>query len=130
MRRFAPACAGAPHAHVDAMSHETRNERPRAEPEIIPPGATPRGARPRVRVFVGRADATGHAPFKAPGPFTIAAVLLGLGLLVGLVLFLALGALLIALPVLAVVLSAAVAFGVLRRSFRRRGRAGSPVRRF
>ena len=113
------------------MSHEPFSERPRVEPEIIPPGgAAARGStRPRVRVFVAGADASGRTPFRVPSPFAIAAALLGMGLVVGLVLFLALGALLIALPVLAVALSAAVAFGVLRASFRRHVQKGFPVRR-
>lgn len=116
------------------MSFDRDPTRPGAEPEIIPPGAAMREPRPgrgepRVRVFIAGTDPSGRVRLKVPGPFTIAAVLLGLGLLVGLLLFLALGALLIVLPVTAVVLSLLIAAGVLRRSFRGGSRRNVPRRR-
>ena len=113
------------------MTHDRDTIHPHVEPEIIPPGAAPRGnARPagtgpRIRVFVAGSGPAGRGQFRMPGPFTIAAVVLGAGLLLGLLLFLVLGALLIALPVLVVAFSAALATVVVRGWFRRRARGRS-----
>lgn len=117
----------------DSRLNEPFSEIPGIEPEIIPPRRSRAGAptygssarssagdRPRLRVFVLGGKGAGPRGFKVPGPLTIAAILLGAGLLVGLVLFLALAALLIALPLLAVTASAAIAGAVLRGWWHRR----------
>lgn len=114
------------------MSYEPRPERPRVEPEIFPPGAPPPrrgGAGPRI--FVAAAGPRGgRFGVRTPGPLMIAAVLLGFGLFLGLVLFVVLGAMLIALPVLAILLSATFAAAVLRGWLTRRsGRRPVVLRR-
>jgi hypothetical protein len=100
----------------------TRPENPRSEPEIIPPGHTggwpPRGG-PHVWISI---DRDGHRTYvKPPGPFTIVLAVVGLILVVAVVLMLVLGALLIWVPVVAVIAAVFVVVGFLRGYFRRLG---------
>jgi hypothetical protein len=92
-------------------------ERPRAEPEIIPPDRSGRsdgryspwraggfsGARTTQRIYVTRL-----------GPFGIALLLLAIAAIVTIILIAALGAVLIWIPIVAIV----VVFGGLLRLFR------------
>jgi hypothetical protein len=89
------------------------NERPKQEPEIIPPGRAERG-RPRRRVF---ANSTEHIYVGKPPPFGIILVVLITGLLSAAMLILLLGAFLIALPVIVVFITAAIVAGLLRMYF-------------
>jgi hypothetical protein len=93
-------------------------ERPRVEPEIIPPDRSPnaggqhggwppygsRQSRGSQRIFVGRI-----------GPFGFAIFLLAVGLFAALLLLLLIGAALIWIPVVAVLLVIAAISGVFRR---------------
>jgi len=91
-------------------------ERPRAEPEIIPPDRTARrdrGGGPPYeyartqsshRIYVGRI-----------GPFGFALIMLIAGLLAGLLLLALIGAALIWIPVVAVLVVIAAISGLLRR---------------
>ena len=75
-----------------------RRPNPRSEPEIIPPGAEPRP--PRV-------------------PFSFILVILIVGLMSAALLVLLMGALLVALPAIIVLVTAALVVGLLRMYFQR-----------
>jgi hypothetical protein len=89
-------------------------ERPRLEPEIIPPERNRRESdwrqdawRPYIsthRIYVGRL-----------GPFGVALLMLIVGILVAVILLAVLGAILIWIPILALLLAAGVMFRLLRR---------------
>jgi hypothetical protein len=88
-------------------------ERPRSEPEIIPPDRSGRGGWPpdgygqsrgTQRVFVGRV-----------GPFGIALLMLGIAAIVGIILLVILGAVLLWIPVVVVAVIAAAIAGLFRR---------------
>jgi putative flippase GtrA len=92
----------------------TRSERPRSEPEIIPPGDADTRAR---WSFDGRGT---HRVYVARvGPFGF--VLLGfvIATLVGLLLLFLLGAFVILIPLAGLLLAVAVVTSFLRGSFRR-----------
>jgi hypothetical protein len=101
-----------------------RPERPRAEPEILPPD---RGGRPDDGRFGGRGPNWPPPPFGYTargthrvfvgriGPLGFALLLLAIGLLGALMLFILIGAALIWIPVVAVLLVAAAIGGLFRR---------------
>jgi hypothetical protein len=92
-------------------------DRPRVEPEIIPP-AHP-DARRRVRMYAdGRS--TGRIYVAQVGPFGFAMAALALAIVAALALLLVLGAFVILIPLAGLVLAVAVAFSMFRGSFRRR----------
>jgi hypothetical protein len=89
-------------------------EQPRSEPEIIPPGdsrlrsdwrASSDGSR---RIYVARI-----------GPFGIALLAIGLGVVAASILLLFIGAFLVMLPFAGVFLAAAIIIGLLSGPFRR-----------
>ena len=100
-----------------------RPERPRAEPEIIPPD---RGGGPDDRRFGGRGPAW-PPPFGTAagrtqrvfigriGPFGFALLFLVIGMLAAVLLFILIGAALIWIPVVAVLLVVAAIGGLFRR---------------
>lgn len=94
-------------------------ERPRAEPEIIPPDRT--GREPDWRRYGWQANAT---PFAGQthriyvsriGPFGIALFMLIVGVVIAVILLAVLGAVLIWIPVLALLVAAGAIFRLLRR---------------
>ncbi|PZA10593.1 hypothetical protein DNX69_14625 [Rhodopseudomonas palustris] len=93
-------------------------ERPRYEPEIIPPGQThdPMGTRIFIdqntteRVFVGKV-----------GPLGLFLMALVIGAVIAVVLVLLLGAFLLWIPVVGLLIAAGVVAGVLRPLFSRNG---------
>jgi hypothetical protein len=87
-------------------------EKPRSEPEIIPPGRAERD-RPRTRVHTERVY-IGKLP-----PLSIILVVLITGLLSAAMLILLLGAFLIVLPVVVLFVTAAIIAGLLRIYFQR-----------
>jgi hypothetical protein len=96
------------------------NRRP--EPEIIPPdrtGARSRHGRSGVWISIDRGDGR-HTYVKQPGPFTIVLVVVGLILVVALIVMLVLGALLIWVPVVAVIAAGAIMVAFVKSYFRRR----------
>ena len=75
-------------------------ERPRSEPEIIPPergGESPRD-QPHIWVWTSD-DGMRHARVRLPGPFTIFLVMAFAALAAGVILIVALGAVLLWIPV-------------------------------
>ena len=83
-------------------SDQGPSDRPRSEPEIIPPD--PRGggrsdSQPHVWVWVADRDGMRRANVTLPGPFTIFLALALVTLVVGGILVLVLGAVLIWIPI-------------------------------
>ncbi len=99
-----------------------RAERPRHEPEIIPPGESARGRTSFESIFIRveeGADGIRRVTLKRPGPFTIALILLGVGLAVALF-FVVLSALvLLWIPIVVAGILFAVFSGSLRGYWRR-----------
>jgi hypothetical protein len=90
-------------------------ERPRIEPEIIPPGDT------RVRWQASFDErATQRIYVARLGPFGFAMVALAVAFLAAVILILLLGAFLIWIPIAGLLLAIAVVTSMLRGSFRRR----------
>jgi hypothetical protein len=98
-----------------------RPETPRSEPEIIPPdhlgGRRTRGES-RVWISIDRGDGR-RTHIKQPGPFTIVLAVAGLILVVALIVMLVLGALLIWVPIAAVIAVGAIIMAALKGYFRR-----------
>jgi hypothetical protein len=91
--------------------------RPRAEPEIIPPGEADLHSRRGARAaFEGRG--TQRIYVARVGPFGFAMAALAVALLAAAVFLLVLGAFVILIPLAGLVLAAAVLFGLFRGSFR------------
>jgi hypothetical protein len=100
---------------------EDRNlpKRPRVEPEIIPPDRTQREAdwrqqdgRPYVSTFAGE---TQRIYVGRLGPFGIALLMLIVGVLAAVILLAALGAVLLWIPIVALLVAAGAIFRLLRR---------------
>lgn len=94
-----------------------RPERPRSEPEIIPPGAQARGNRrgfDSVFISIDERDGIRRIVLKRPGPFAIALGLLALGLIVAVIFLLLAGIVLIWIPVVVAGLLLALAAGAIR----------------
>jgi hypothetical protein len=94
--------AAPPHIAEMNDDHRPRVERPRVEPEIIPPNAR-RGSRGAfenlfVRVEEGD-DGIRRIQIKKLGPVTLALILLGVGLAVGIVFLLLAGLVLLWIPI-------------------------------
>jgi hypothetical protein len=97
-------------------------ETPRAEPEIIPPGAPdPRQERVEADAWMSFSDAYGRRRiYRAkPGPIAVALTLLALGLFTAAALVFFLGFFLLWLPVAGVLVGAAVVTALLRGPSRR-----------
>jgi hypothetical protein len=92
-------------------------DRPRAEPEIIPPGAPLRS--PGMNGFADSGFAQRIYIAKI-GPFGIILLALAIGVVSVGILILLLGAFLIWIPVIGLLVAAAMISGVLRSHFRRR----------
>ncbi len=100
-----------------------RREEPRSEPEIIPPdrgGKRPPRGGSRVWISIDRGDGR-RTYVKQPGPFTIVLAIVGLILVVAVVVMLLLGALLIWVPIAAVIAVGAIVVAFLKGYFRRLG---------
>lgn len=96
-------------------------EKPRFEPEILPPDddEPAHGSRPRVFVFVDENGRPRFASLRPPGPLTIMLALVILGAIAASVLVLVLGFVLIWIPA-AILVIAALAFSSHIRSAWRR----------
>ena len=90
-----------------------QGEEPRSEPEIIPPGHAKRGPTRMGDAHVGRIFI---AKF---GPFGTILLTLVVGLLSAVLMVLLFGALLVALPAVVLIVTAAIVAGILRVYFQR-----------
>ena len=101
------------------MAHYSdRPERPRLEPEIIPParGRRESGWQYDVREpYPPGAGAAHRIYFAKSGPFGLAILMLIIGFVAGVVLLAVVGALLVWIPILALLVSAGVIYRLLRR---------------
>ncbi|UYO44439.1 hypothetical protein KQX63_24355 [Rhodopseudomonas palustris] len=93
-------------------------ERPRYEPEIIPPGQThdPMG----TRIFIDQ-NTTEHVFVGKVGPLGLFLMALAIGAVIAVVLVLLLGAFLLWIPVVGLLIAAGLVAGVLRPWFSRNG---------
>jgi hypothetical protein len=95
-------------------------EKPRAEPEVIPPSGDDRqseSSAAHIRVFV---DAHGirHIHVSRLGPLGIFVLALMIGILIAIILILLLGVFLIWIPLFGLLVAAAIISGLLRVYFR------------
>jgi hypothetical protein len=93
------------------------SERPRVEPEIIPPG-DPRLRKGNARMWQS-ADGTQRIYVARVSPFGFALGALVVGLIAALVFLFVLGAFVILLPLAGLILAAVILNGLLRGPFRR-----------
>jgi hypothetical protein len=102
-----------------AMAHYSdRPERPRLEPEIIPPARSRRepGWQHDVWEPYGPNAGTTHRLYVGKlGPFGLAMLMLIIGFVAGVILLAVVGALLVWIPILALLVSAGVIYRLLRR---------------
>jgi len=98
------------------MTHDDEPERPRYEPEIIPPDHDGRqndwGRPPWRRAPFGEAHATQRVYVTRIGPFGMALALLAIAAIVAIVLIAIVGAVLIWVPIIAAVLVAGALFRI------------------
>ena len=95
-------------------------EMPRAEPAIIPPDGDDRQSRSsaaRIRVFVAGGGIR-HIYVARLGPLAILMLALMIGILFAIMLVLVLGAFLIWIPLVGLLVAAAIISGLLRAYFR------------
>lgn len=129
-QRRSAAGGGAPPAYMSTMqdsrdqeSRGSQPERPRSEPEIIPPARSRAGAEDWYEISGDETFRVHRATFRTPGPLGIIVALLVIGTIAAIVLLLILGAVLVWIPVAALAIAALVLAGTVRRYWRRlRGR--------
>ena len=101
------------------MAHYSdRPERPRLEPEIIPParGRLEPGWQYDVWEPYAPNAGTTHRVYMAKlGPFGLAMIMLAVGFAAGVILLAVVGALLVWIPILALLVGAGVVYRLLRR---------------
>jgi hypothetical protein len=99
--------------------YSNQPERPRLEPEIIPPARGWRDSdwqQHAWRPYVSPAGGTQRLCVARLGPFGLAFLMLILGIVVAVILLAVVGAILIWIPVLALLLAAGVIFRFLRHN--------------
>jgi len=89
-------------------------ERPRSEPEIIPPDRAERRGSEYVWMTVDEHGGTQRIYLARPGPFAIIVALLLAGLVLAAIVLLLLGLVLVWIPVVVLVLAALVLAGYIR----------------
>ena len=95
-----------------------RVEKPRYEPEIIPPPRA--GAERRSHIWMSIDENGTHRFYLArPGPFTIFATLVLAGLVVAAIVLVLLGAMLIWIPAVILIVGALLLSGTIRSYWRR-----------
>jgi len=99
------------------MKDSNRTERPRLEPEIIPPARGRRGADWQQYVWQSQGPRTEtHRIYVTRlGPFGMAALMLVIGIVIAVILLATIGAILVWIPILALLLAAGVIYRLLRR---------------
>jgi hypothetical protein len=122
-------------AYIAVMDDRYSNrepEKPRSEPEIIPPGgdetawtdAVRAGQRSDFFIAFDEDGRTRYTTFKPPSAFTVWLVLIVIGLVGAAVLMLALGFVLFLIPIVAIAVAALVLSGQIRAWWRRLGHSG------
>jgi hypothetical protein len=103
----------------DMYQDSNRPERPRLEPEIIPPARGRRGSDWQPDIWPPYASAAGttHRLYVARlGPVGLALLMLLIGIIVAVITLAVVGAILIWIPILALLLGAGVVFRLLRHN--------------
>lgn len=107
----------------DDRSHrpddESRPERPRSEPEIIPPSHGRARGESRIWMSTGRYGGTHRIYIAQPGPFGIILALIVAGLVLAAIVLVLLGLVLFWIPVVVLVVAAFLLSGYLRYYWRR-----------
>jgi hypothetical protein len=94
-------------------------ERPRSEPEIIPPGAGDRWPRGRSRPYIHTGEGVHRIYVTRLGPFSTFLLVAAIGIAAALLFIILLGAFLVWIPIIGLVLAIAIISGLLRGYFRR-----------
>jgi hypothetical protein len=99
------------------MRDSDRPERPRLEPEIIPPERGRRGTDWQQYVWRSQASTgeTHRIYVTRLGPFGMAMLMLVIGIVIAVILLATIGAILVWIPILALLLAAGVIYRLLRR---------------
>jgi len=97
------------------MSNHEPPERPRSEPEIIPPGRERADSQSRVYVWVADREGMRRASVPVPGPFTIFLALALVTLVAGVIVLVVLGAVLIWLPIFVLAVGALLIAAAVRQ---------------
>jgi hypothetical protein len=92
-----------------------RRERPRAEPEIIPPDRTGQSSYRQTSAVWISVGPDGRVHVAKPGFFSLLLLTLGIAFLVALILVVLFGAILVAVPVVILLLAAGVIFALWQR---------------
>jgi hypothetical protein len=106
---------------TDERLPKTQGEKPRSEPEILPPehtGARTAYGRPRMRIFVDTRG-TERVYVARLRPLGIILIALTTGILLVVMFVLLLSAFLIWIPIVVLLVTAAIIAGLLRDYFRR-----------
>jgi len=105
-----------PGASNRAMTHQSKPtaETPRSEPEIIPPGHVDQRSAGRARAYF-QVHGTHHVYVGKLGPLGIILLALVIAVLIAVILVVLLGAVLIWIPVVALLVAAGIISGLLRR---------------
>lgn len=105
-------------ADDDDIASRDRVEKPRYEPEIIPPGRA--GAKRRSHIWMSIDESGTHRFYLArPGPFTIFVALVLAGLVVAAIVLLLLGVVLIWIPAVVLIVGALLLSVTIRSYWRR-----------
>ena len=101
----------------DDRGRDRPPNQPRSEPEIIPPSREGGERDPNARVWIWAADQDGarRASLRVPGPFTIIFILALVALIAFGILIVALGAVLIWLPIVVLAFCGLVLFAMARQ---------------
>jgi hypothetical protein len=101
------------------VDHPDQPERPRVEPEIIPPNRNPRRSDWRRQTwqpfFSTAADETHRIYVARPGPLGVALLVLIVGVIAAVILLALVGAVLIWIPAVALLVAVGALFRLLRR---------------
>jgi hypothetical protein len=110
---YEPSCFSKPSDQA-MVDDRTTPERPRVEPEIIPPDRSQRRSGWQPYGYAGQ-QGTRRIHIARIGPFGFALLVLALSTLIAVILIFVLGAILIWIPILALAAVGAAIFGRFRR---------------
>lgn len=97
----------------------TPGEKPRSEPEIIPPGSGDAWQRGRSRPYIHAGAGIHRIYVTRLGPFSMFLLVAAIGLAAALLFIVLVGAFLLWIPIIGLVLAIAIISGLLRGYFRR-----------
>jgi hypothetical protein len=104
----------------ESMNQRSMPEQPRSEPEILPPVRSDTGPMRDAPAWERRAEGVYRVRVVKLGPFGATLLALAIGVASAVLLVLMLGTLLILIPVVGLLVAAAIIAGLLRGQFRGR----------